>query len=230
MCIRDRPTAILPTDTIQPVTVTVETVNEVVQISMEADPEKIQIKKSPKTIEVIEPLAVTGNELAIEDISRKGEFKMAEVIEFEDLEEEQPEEPEYDDSQRELRMPETIISPKPLAKKHKSAYSRSHKRQSELELLLELALNHENLKEDVFVKDRNDELHQLVVITNGHFDDKANVSFADKKVIMVPSLHMEGYQVVEEYVDIQKFEISWNKCHIKSVSYTHLTLPTTPYV
>ncbi len=79
---------------------------------------------------------------------------------------------------------------------------------TELETILETALNTADLKNEVFARNAKNEFNQLILVTNGVFDDLIKVDFAGKKVILIKSIHSGSFVVVnDEFVNVQDFKI-----------------------
>ena len=89
---------------------------------------------------------------------------------------------------------------------------------SELEVVLETALNLDHLKKDLFARSREGEYHQLMMCTNGEFDHLIDIQFAGKKVIVVKNTYDEGFKIVGgEFVNVQKFKIKGQKAFLKYI-------------
>ena len=81
--------------------------------------------------------------------------------------------------------------------------------QSELELILEAALNTELLKEELFVKNTAGEFHQLVMQTNRKFDDLIDIYFEGKKVIVIATRYSGSFNIIGgEFIDVQHLMVS----------------------
>lgn len=93
--------------------------------------------------------------------------------------------------------------------------TQSIRNQSELELILESALNAELLKEELFVKNGVGEFHQLVIQTNRKFDDLIDIQFEGKKVIIIASRYSGSFNIIGgEFIDVQDFNVSENKAFL----------------
>ena len=205
--------AAVTADSIVPVTVTVETQNEVVEISLKADPDKIRVTKTP----IAEPIEIS-KELAITSIApNKNEIDVIPPIIMNTLEEEPIEE-----------IVETIEEPivNKVEKSKKEGKTFDHRRRipiqkrelSELEVVLETALNLDHLKENLFARNRRGEHHQLIMCSNKKFDHLVDIQFAGKKVIVVPNSHNEGFQIVGgEFADVLKFKLGEKKALLKFI-------------
>ena len=96
---------------------------------------------------------------------------------------------------------------------------------SELEIILETALNDNQLKEGVFVKNSNNDFLQLIINANGNFDNKIDVHFAGKKALILKSSYSGSFNLTdEEYVNVKdiiikdesaSFEFYYNLQHLK---------------
>lgn len=102
--------------------------------------------------------------------------------------------------------------PVPPKKENRSTVFKKKQSQTNLEMILETALNSESLKNDLFIKNSEAEFEQLVLLTNGKFDDLINLSFSGKKVIILSSFYDGSFNLLnDDYVNVQGFEIDDNK-------------------
>ncbi len=103
-----------------------------------------------------------------------------------------------------------IIHPKKIAAKQDN--------RSELEIVLETALNTEKLKEDLFLKNRNGDFQQLIIKTNNKFYDLIDVEFAGKKSIIISSRYSGSFNIVDDkFLDIQSLKIQEDKAILEFI-------------
>jgi len=89
---------------------------------------------------------------------------------------------------------------------------------TELEQILEAALNSELLKNELFAKNRLGEFHQLVMQTNRKFDDLIDIQFEGKKVIVIATRYSGSFNIIgSEFIDIQEFMVSENKAFLEFI-------------
>ena len=93
-----------------------------------------------------------------------------------------------------------------------------HDNQSELEIVLETALNTDKLKEDLFIKNRTGDFQQLIIKTNNKFSNLINVNFAGKKAIVLKSGYDGSFNIVnDDFVDIQSLKIEKEKATLEFI-------------
>ena len=116
------------------------------------------------------------------------------------------------------KTPEPPIA-KPLKAKKKSESKKQGGKleskkgaRTELETIIETALNTADLKNELFVRNTKNEFNQLIVVTNGVFDNLIKIDFSGKKVILVKSLYSGSFNIVnDEYVHVQEFKVEEGK-------------------
>jgi len=201
----------LVADSIVPVTVTVETQHEVVEISLKADPDKIRVTKTP----IVEPIEISQ---AMETTSTaQNEIDLVSPITMNDTEVKPIEKTiENTEEATSIKTEKIKESHKPLDRGRKLPFQ--NRKLSELEVVLETALNLDHLKNDLFARSREGEYHQLIMRSNGKFDHLIDIQFAGKKVIIIANRHSEGYQIVgNEFVDVLKFKLGEEKAFFKFI-------------
>ena len=93
-----------------------------------------------------------------------------------------------------------------------------HDNRSELEIVLETALNTDKLKEDLFIKNRTGDFQQLIIKTNNKFDNLIDVYFVGKKAIVLKSGYDGSFNIVnDEFVDIQSLKIEEEKAILEFI-------------
>lgn len=196
-------------DSIVPVTVTVETKNEIVKISLKADPDKIRVTKTPIVAPVDFSKEIVSTAIASDEIDLIPPITLSD---------------EEEKSSEEVEEKIIISASTPKIKKEikqidlirKIPYQK--RELSELEVVLETALNLDHLKGKLFARGRRGEYHQLIMRSNGNFDHLVDIQFAGKKVIIVPDSHSEGYQIVgSEFADVLKFKLGEKKALLKFI-------------
>jgi len=201
----------LVADSIVPVTVTVETQHEVVEISLKADPDKIRVTKTP----IVEPIEISQ---AIETTSiAQNKIELISPITMNDTEVKSSEKSiENKEEATPIKVEKFKEAHKPLVRGRKLPFQ--NRELSELEVVLETALNLDHLKKDLFARSREGEYHQLMMCTNGEFDHLIDIQFAGKKVIVVKNTYDEGFKIVGgEFVNVQKFKIKGQKAFLKYI-------------
>jgi len=201
----------LVTDSIVPVTVTVETQHEVVEISLKADPDKIRVTKTP----IVEPIEISQ---AMETTSiAQNKIDLVSPIAINDTEVKPSEKTiENTEETTPIKVEKFKEAHKPLDRGRKVPFQ--NRELSELEIVLETALNLDHLKKDLFARSREGEYHQLMMCTNGEFDHLIYIQFAGKKVIVVKNTYNEGFKIVGgEFVNVQKFKIGEQKAFLKFI-------------
>ncbi len=204
---------LVTTDSIVPVTVTVETQNEVVEISLNADPDNIRVTKTP----IVAPIEIS-KELATTSISpNENKIDIVPPIIMDTQE---------DPTIEEIGEITSISTPVKVEKSKKAEKALELRRKipfqkrelSELEVVLETALNLDHLKENLFARNRQGEYHQLIMCSNNKFDHLVDIQFVGKKVIIVPNSHNEGFQIVGgEFADVLKFKLGEKKALLKFI-------------
>gem|GEM_PF-5157840 len=123
------------------------------------------------------------------------------------------------DNQKPLN-PSTQIAKKPQEKEINLTrkIASKHDNQSELEIVLETALNTDKLKEDLFIKNRTGDFQQLIIKTNNKFSNLINVNFAGKKAIVLKSGYDGSFNIVnDDFVDIQSLKIEKEKATLEFI-------------
>ena len=87
---------------------------------------------------------------------------------------------------------------------------------SELEVILETALNEDELKDELFVINAEGELAQLLVLTNGEFTNLIDINFANKKAIVMKNAYDGSFNLLnDDYVNVKEFNVKRNTAILK---------------
>lgn len=200
-------------DSLTPITVTVATPNESVEILPKGDQTDIRVEKTEKIVE----RKNTSN-----TVDNSAEIVTAKVVFFE--EKATIEEVDTSGFDKKIEEPIEIVSIDDLRKKKKrkvkttskvSSYSGaknerqlnriSGHKMSELEKVVGLSLNMEHL--DELFKKTTSSFGQLTMITNEVFDHTIKVRHRGKPVIIAPALHSEGFQSIGDFIDVKELRI-----------------------
>ena len=86
--------------------------------------------------------------------------------------------------------------------------SNSNDIRSESEVILETALNESELKEDLFVINAEGELAQLLILSNGKFNNLVDINFANKKAIVLKHAYDGSFNLLnDDYVNVVEFNV-----------------------